>query len=58
MDDTRLSQITALIDDSRCLAAELCDELPTTREERFMLTSLRQHLNNALRVTQQIQDGQ
>jgi hypothetical protein len=50
MKDTRLQQISALVDEARSLASELCDEVSADREERFHLTSLRLRFNQALKT--------
>lgn len=48
MNDTRLNQITALVDDARTLTAELMDDLPTGDPNRLILCSARIELNSVI----------
>lgn len=48
MQDTRTSQMAALIDDAWCLAADMADE-NITESERIHLLSVRAALNSAAR---------
>lgn len=52
MEDTRLIQSKALVDDARCLVADLITEQPhdtLVAERRMVLTSARRHLNDAIK---------
>lgn len=48
MQDSRLNEITALLDDSRCLIADMRDE-GVLAEDRIALEGIRKHLNEAIR---------
>lgn len=48
MMDSRLSEITALVDDARTLIADMRDE-GVLAEDRIALEGIRKHLNEAIR---------
>jgi hypothetical protein len=57
MEDTRLNHIAALVDDARCILADIrddCDGLPA--DERIALERIRNSLNDALRRTNNLKD--
>jgi hypothetical protein len=55
MEDTRLNHIAALVDDARCILADIrddCDGLPA--DERIALDGIRKHLNEAICKTKKL----
>jgi hypothetical protein len=59
MEDTRLNQIAALVDDARCILVEIRDDadgLPA--DERIALEGIRSSLNEALRRTHKLKASQ
>lgn len=58
MDDTRLNQVAALVEDARAVLADIkadCDGLPA--HQRIALEHIRIVLNEALRRTQTLKDA-
>jgi hypothetical protein len=55
VNDTRLNQIAALVDDARCLISDMREE-GVPAEDRIALQLIRKHLNNALDCTRSLRD--
>lgn len=55
MNDTRLNHIAALIDDARCVVADMRDE-GVPAEDRIALDRIRRSLNDALIKTVRLKD--
>jgi hypothetical protein len=55
MKDTRLNQITALVDDARAIIADMKDE-GVLAEDRIALDRIRGSLNDAIRRTNTLKD--
>jgi len=53
MTDSRLAQISALVDNARTLAADLMDELGAS-QARVLLGDLRARLNESIQITNQL----
>jgi hypothetical protein len=56
MKDTRLNEIAALVDDARCLIADMKDE-GVLAEDRIALDRIRGSLNDAIRRTNNLKDA-
>jgi urocanate hydratase len=54
MNDSRFDQVCALVDDARCLIADITEEGVDRLEDRMYLDGIRHSLNEALRRTKNL----